>query len=120
VLGRLPRAKHGNLVDWVGAIRKTNPRYSIYGDKSFRNFRKVVVLESEWGPLVPPAYFPHAVHVRLLDCSNCHPGIFNIEKKTTKHFRMDYILQGQFCGACHLNVAFPMNDCARCHPKIES
>ena len=62
--------------------------------------------------------FPHWEHVQMLDCSNCHPEIFNLKKKTTKHFSMDNILKGKFCGACHLNVAFPMDPCKRCHPDI--
>jgi hypothetical protein len=28
---------------------------------------------------------------------------------------MNRILQREFCGVCHLTVAFPMNDCKRCH-----
>ncbi|HVR37486.1 MAG TPA: c(7)-type cytochrome triheme domain-containing protein [Thermoanaerobaculia bacterium] len=63
---------------------------------------------------------PHAEHVRWLDCANCHPAIFNIRKKTTKHFSMRFNLAGEFCGACHLRVAFPLDDCMRCHPAMEN
>ena len=31
---------------------------------------------------------------------------------------MKYILEGKFCGVCHLNVAFPLDDCQRCHPDM--
>jgi hypothetical protein len=30
---------------------------------------------------------------------------------------MARILKREFCGVCHLTVAFPMNDCKRCHPN---
>jgi hypothetical protein len=42
------------------------------------------------------------------------------KKKTTKHFSMDRILKGEFCGVCHLTVVFPMNDCKRCHTNHSS
>lgn len=117
---RLPKTKFGNNIDWVKALDKglTTPKYSLFkeGERPLK-FNKHLTLEAEW-QFVPPAYFPHAEHVRLLDCSNCHPEIFNLKKKTTKHFLMEYILDKKFCGVCHLGVAFPMNDCTRCHPKI--
>jgi c(7)-type cytochrome triheme protein len=53
--------------------------------------------------------------VQWLDCNNCHPDNFNIKKKTTKHFSMERILKREFCGVCHLTVAFPMDDCKRCY-----
>jgi hypothetical protein len=31
---------------------------------------------------------------------------------------MDSNIYGNFCGACHLQVAFPMNDCRRCHTSM--
>ena len=33
-------------------------------------------------------------------------------------FSMPLILKGEFCGVCHVTVAFPMNDCKRCHPAM--
>ena len=32
---------------------------------------------------------------------------------------MSAILNGEFCGVCHLTVAFPMDDCQRCHPGMK-
>lgn len=119
-LQRLAPAKYGNKINWIKVARKTRPKYSIFlkGERSLK-FNKLLKLKAEW-QFVPPAIFPHSVHVRLLDCSNCHPDIFNIKKKTTKHFRMEYILEGKFCGVCHLKIAFPMNYCLMCHPGIKS
>jgi hypothetical protein len=31
---------------------------------------------------------------------------------------MDFIVSGKFCGVCHLTVAFPVQDCKRCHPDL--
>jgi c(7)-type cytochrome triheme protein len=81
------------------------------------SFDKELILESEWHN-IPNAVFPHKAHTAWLDCNNCHPDPFNIKKKTTKHFEMRFILEGQFCGVCHMTVAFPMQDCKRCHPTV--
>jgi len=80
-------------------------------------FDKELLLQAEMGN-IPPAVFPHRTHSEWMKCDTCHPSVFNIKAKTTKHFRMAAILKGQFCGACHLTVAFPMDDCSRCHPGI--
>ena len=118
----LQKSKYGNKVNWSAAVRtgRSKPLYSIFNpEEKPLEFRKRLVLEAEWN-FVPPAFFPHDTHVKLLDCSNCHPDIFNIKKKTTKHFLMKYILEDKFCGVCHLNVAFPLDDCKGCHPKIKN
>ncbi|HEY6837818.1 MAG TPA: c(7)-type cytochrome triheme domain-containing protein [Geobacteraceae bacterium] len=113
-----PRSEFGNGIDWAAALRNDviAPRTFLKTKSSDLPFDKLLVLEAEMS-MIPPAVFPHKSHTDWLDCSNCHPDIFNIKKKTTKHFAMAAILRGEFCGACHLNVAFPMNDCMRCHPK---
>jgi c(7)-type cytochrome triheme protein len=120
-LRRLPKSKYGNMIDWARAIERGNirPTQSIL-DPNFTQipYTKDLVLESEWYN-VPPSVFSHGSHTRWLDCANCHPHVFNIKKKTTKHFLMENILKGQFCGACHLKVAFPIDDCWRCHPGIK-
>ena len=120
-LSWIPEAPFGNQVDWAKGMNEQTikPRQSIFDDGySPMDFNKILVLEAEW-ELIPPAIFPHETHNQWLDCSNCHPDVFNIKKKTTRHFEMRYILKRQFCGACHLNVAFPLDDCRRCHPALE-
>lgn len=120
LLSNLPVAYHGNEIDWVEALKRKLIRPSTFlnpqlaGDISFD---KTLLLESKWA-MVTPAVFSHEVHVKWLDCNNCHPEIFNIQKKTTEDFEMARNIKGEFCGACHLNVAFPMTDCERCHPGI--
>lgn len=120
-LADLPSAEHGNGVDWTEALAtgKIAPVPTLSADFQPLTLDTTLTLEAEWS-FVPPATFPHQEHVRWLDCANCHPDIFNVKKKTTPHFSMATALAGQFCGACHLNVAFPLHDCRRCHPKMEN
>ncbi len=121
---RMPKARFGNKINWDRALRKKRikPVKSIW-DKNYSAipFKKTLVLKSEWGMADTAfAVFPHKKHTRWLDCADCHPDIFNIEKKGTKFFRMEYILDRKFCGACHLNVAFPIQDCKPCHPALKT
>lgn len=116
-----PESDFGNKVDWVRALRegRITPKRSLYDEKySPMEFDTLLELKAEW-TRIPPAIFPHDAHNEWLDCANCHPDIFNIKKKTTKHFAMEYILEAKFCGVCHLTTAFPLDDCRRCHPAME-
>jgi c(7)-type cytochrome triheme protein len=115
----LPRAPYGNRIDWVSAVEDglIKPKFFLQDETEPIKFEKQLLLEAEWS-MIPSAIFPHKAHVQWLDCSNCHPDIFNIKKKTTKHFSMMYILDNKFCGVCHGKVAFPIDDCARCHPDM--
>lgn len=119
---RLPESNSGNMINWSAALRKgliSPVHYISLKPKTDMNFKEKLTLEAEWSN-VPPAVFPHKPHIQWLDCNNCHPDIFNIKKKTTKHFAMARILKGEFCGVCHLNVAFPMSNCKPCHPGMKS
>lgn len=120
-LDGFPKALYGDQINWVKALRKgmIAPQQSIVNDK-FESipFDKNLRLSPEWRGVKTRAAFPHQKHTEWLDCADCHPDIFNIQKKGTKHFRMDAMLEGKFCGACHLTVAFPIQDCKRCHPDL--
>jgi c(7)-type cytochrome triheme protein len=120
-LNDLPKASYGDKVNWVKALRKgfIKPKQSLF-NREFESipFEKVLRLEPEWTGINTRAIFPHQKHTEWLDCADCHPDIFNIQKKGTKHFRMDFIVNGKFCGVCHLTVAFPVQDCKRCHPDL--
>lgn len=121
-LAKLPAAGYGNKIDWVRALSRGISRptkYLTIKPETEVGFKDVLLLESEWVG-TPPAIFPHRPHTWLMDCSNCHPDPFNVKKKTTKHFSMTANLQGEFCGACHMTVAFPMDDCKRCHPAMSN
>ncbi|MDP3297566.1 MAG: cytochrome c3 family protein [Thermodesulfovibrionia bacterium] len=121
-LSGLPKAKFGNGIDWVKAMDKDMIKPAHYlmimplPLEGF-TFNKILLLEAEMFG-IPPAIFPHNPHIQWLDCNNCHPDVFTVKKKETQHFSMEKILQKKFCGVCHLNVAFPMDHCNRCHPLM--
>ena len=115
-----PSSPFGNGIDWVRALRRglIEPARFLENVYEEMPFDKELQLQAEM-MRIPPAIFPHKAHSEWMDCNLCHPAIFNIKAKTTKHFRMSMILKGEFCGACHRNVAFPMDDCSRCHPGMK-
>jgi len=118
---RLPRSRFGNRIDWAAAQQQglIEPLFSLFrAAEQPMPFDKRLVLMAEWN-WVPPAVFDHAAHNPWLDCANCHPDIFNIQKKTTKHFLMEFILKKKFCGVCHFSVALPIDDCHACHPAMK-
>jgi c(7)-type cytochrome triheme protein len=118
----MPYAPYGNMVDWVEALERgqISPRQTIY-DEEYEpiEYTEQLDLPADWA-LIPGASFSHEKHQQWLDCADCHPDIFNVKKKTTERFDMRYNLKGKFCGACHLSVAFPMDNCKRCHPKMST
>jgi len=121
-LSHLPKAPFGNRIDWTKALELglIKPQQSVLEeDYEPMGFEDKLDIDADWA-LIPPAHFSHDEHKSWLDCADCHPAVFNVKLKTTEHFKMLYILQGKFCGACHLNVAFPLNDCKRCHPKMSN
>jgi c(7)-type cytochrome triheme protein len=66
-----------------------------------------------------PVTFTHATHLaRGFKCADCHPGIFKMQKGSTKP-TMDAMAGGKACGACHNGKkAFEVMDaekCATCH-----
>jgi c(7)-type cytochrome triheme protein len=50
----------------------------------------------------------------ILDCTSCHPDIF-VPQKGANQISMAQIMAGQKCGVCHGSVAFPIEECRRCH-----
>jgi len=117
---KLPEAPFGNRIDWVEALESglIQPRNGIL-DPDFEPipFNEEFEVPAAW-TLIPPADFSHDIHLQWLECSNCHPDIFKIKKRATEHFLMKHILEGKFCGTCHMTVAFPLDDCQRCHPDM--
>ena len=120
-LAELPSSEFGNGVDWSRALTlgKIAPVSSLTDDFDPLTLDTTLSLEAGWN-FVAPATFPHAEHVRWLDCANCHPSIFNVKKNTTERFSMRRTLAREFCGACHVRVAFPLDDCRRCHPTMKN
>jgi c(7)-type cytochrome triheme protein len=121
VLWRLPPARYGNQVDWDAALDDgaIDPvRMLTIPSSAETAFASSILLEAVW-VMGPDAVFPHGKHTQWLDCNDCHPWIFNIKKKFTEGLEMMHIVEGQFCGVCHGKVAFPLQDCVRCHPGMK-
>jgi len=59
--------------------------------------------------------FSHEKHTVWSGCEGCHPEIFVGVKKGMTKYSMADIYEGKYCGVCHINAAFPLLDCQRCH-----
>ncbi len=64
---------------------------------------------------VRPIAFSHEKHTIWNGCELCHPEIFPAAERGTAHYSMFANIEGQYCGACHGKVAFPLNNCQKCH-----
>lgn len=122
----LPKDDFGNKVNWARALKdgKIKPRWSLSGKEESKALDLDIVIPSvKASPHPPDVLFPHKAHTSVLDCSSCHPGIFKQKKGDNPDMNMMKIISGQYCGVCHGKVAFPQEDCFRCHsqpgPKIE-
>jgi c(7)-type cytochrome triheme protein len=111
----LPTDKFG-LVDWVAALEqgKIKPRSSI-DPKAPEGvpFDMNIMMPSKTG-MIAGAYFPHKTHTTWMSCDSCHIKIF-VPLAGSNDLTMSTIAEGQACGVCHGKVAFPLNDCTRCH-----
>ena len=116
-----PPTEFGDGIDWGKAIKRQiiTPAGYIYTPGSAMISSKVVTFEAKIRG-VTAAIFPHAPHGDWMDCSMCHPDLFPLDGKGLAKMTKPAILKGEYCGLCHLRVAFPMNDCPRCHPGMSS
>ena len=113
-LSRLAPDTAGNQVRWVKALEQgqITPRASLRAETKVQTYERDMFLNLRGG--MPVVRFPHGIHTRWLDCSNCHDHLFRKEAGATK-ISMFLILQGEQCGVCHGAVAFPLTECGRCH-----
>ncbi|MFQ5735606.1 MAG: c(7)-type cytochrome triheme domain-containing protein [Thermodesulfobacteriota bacterium] len=117
-LGGLPKDQFGNQVDWVAAVKNGSikPAASLDGKEKMTVLDMDVTIPVTKYPTHPPdVIFPHKAHTEQLDCATCHPAIFNQKKGGNPDMNMMKIIAGQYCGECHTTVAFPIEDCFRCH-----
>ena len=118
---KMPKASLGNGVDWekaeiVGLITLKDHVQGSAIKKQTMPVQKDFSLESK-SSWMGDILFSHKKHAKWNGCELCHPDIFlGVSKGTTK-YNMFQIYEGEYCGACHLNVAFPLKDCMRCHVK---
>lgn len=110
-----PKDKFG-LVDWVATLDDglIQPRGSIAANAvEGVPFDMNVLMPSKTG-MIAGAHFPHKIHTTWLGCDSCHIKIF-MPLAGSNDLTMSTIVEGKACGVCHGKVAFPLNDCARCH-----
>ena len=117
----LPKGRFGNGVDWekaeeTGLVKPADflegisiKRKSISAQKDFALSAKLQGM--------PDIIFSHQKHTVWNGCELCHPEIFVGVKKGATKYSMVEIFEGKYCGVCHVNVAFPLIDCQRCHTK---
>jgi c(7)-type cytochrome triheme protein len=118
---KLPKQAVGNLVDWEEAENRglispldflpgvSVPRAPLKAQADFS-----ILSRGAW---MPDIIFSHKKHTQWNGCELCHPEIFPTVRKDSARYTMFQIVEGQYCGACHRNVAFPLNDCEKCHSK---
>lgn len=117
---RFPKKGLGNGIDWeeaekIGVIKPIDTIEGISVKRSQLKTREDFTIKSK-GTWMSDIIFSHEKHTKWNGCELCHPDIFNVEKETTR-FNMFQIYSGQYCGACHGKVAFPVIECDRCHKK---
>ena len=114
-LESFPTDKFG-LVDWVATLDQglIHPRDSIVANAAVGvPFDMNVLMPSKTG-MIAGAHFSHKIHTTWMGCESCHIKIF-MPLAGSNDLTMSTIVEGKACGVCHGTVAFPLNDCARCH-----
>ena len=111
--GLAPHA-YASGVDWAAAIRtgQIAPRADLAGteDQLVMDLDLVIPVAGGIGDVL----FSHKSHTQWLACTNCHEAIFEPERGSNP-MSMSRIVAGLDCGICHGRVAFPVDDCMRCH-----
>lgn len=116
---KFPKGIYG--VDWEeaeksGALRPLDFIEGLSVKKTPLKNRADFGVEAQY-PWVHPITFSHEKHSVWNGCELCHPEIFPLAEKGTAQFSMFHNVEGQYCGACHGKVAFPLNNCQRCHAR---
>jgi c(7)-type cytochrome triheme protein len=115
-LSKLPAQTAGDRVRWVEALNKglIAPR----AGREPKSGTEAAVLDLDLvldpNGSMRPVLFPHRDHTQLLECTNCHEGLFKMQAGASQ-ISMLRILEGEQCGVCHGAVAFPLTECNRCH-----
>lgn len=113
-LAGFPVDRQGN-VDWMAALAtgRIKPLSDLQGKSEVQPLDLDVVMTNT--KEMPYVRFPHRSHTLWLDCSNCHPAIFE-PKAGANRITMGDIFRGRYCGVCHDRVAFvTFFSCERCH-----
>jgi c(7)-type cytochrome triheme protein len=115
---RLPADAAGDIA-WAAAVQRglLEPRDTVEGVEVHAPAMRIdrdVTLGAK-GTWMETVTFSHRKHAALNGCELCHPEIFPATAAGTAKFRMGDVAAGEYCGVCHRNVAFPLDQCKRCH-----
>lgn len=73
---------------------------------------------------VAPVIFPHWFHRIRFQCSVCHVELGIKMRAGSTGIRMEQLMDGRYCGACHDGgIAWPLDNCDLCHsgkPGLET
>lgn len=114
----LPRLKVGKLIDWekaekLGKVELIDYLDGISVQRDPLQAQKDFSIEvTTWASDV---IFSHKKHAVWNGCAVCHPLVFSSSKKGTVKYSMFQIMRGEYCGVCHLKVAFSVWLCYKCH-----
>lgn len=125
----LPKDKYG-LIDWVkltrdgialpkGSIDPANPLYESpvhyeFEEEGEKDIEDILIKTKS--DTLADVVFPHTLHTWWLNCKSCHPKRF-VRTAGDTQMTMKEMGKGKYCGECHGKVAFPLEDCVRCHDK---
>ena len=118
---KLPRERLGNGINWEqaeqqGVIKPIDFLEGISAKRAQLVVQKDFALEPKVKGM-PDIIFSHKKHTIWNGCEVCHPDVFaGVKKGATKYTMLD-LIDGKYCGICHKGVAFPLQDCQRCHSK---
>lgn len=119
--GQMPKERGGNGINWeqaenAGLIHLIDYIEGLSTKRSSMPTQKDFTIGAK-SEGVPEIIFSHKKHTVWNGCEVCHPDIFVGVKKGAEKYSMIDLFAGKYCGACHGTVAFPQNDCSRCHTK---
>jgi c(7)-type cytochrome triheme protein len=102
-------------VDWMSALAtgRIKPLADLQGHSQMQPLDLDILMKNT--KQMPYVRFPHRSHTLWLDCSNCHPALFEPQAGANR-ITMAEIFRGRYCGVCHDRVAFiTYFSCNRCH-----
>ncbi len=120
---KMPKEKYGNGIDWEaaeskGLIKPVDTLEGISMQRPRLKPQKDFSIEANVSG-VSDVVFSHKKHAVWNGCEVCHPDIFPIIKGAAKYTMAD-IRKGDYCGVCHVKIAFPLDECQRCHSKAKT
>lgn len=118
----LPKERLGNGINWEkaesdGYITPIDFLDKVSIKRAPLAVQKDFALEAKVNEL-PDIIFSHKKHTFWNGCEVCHPEVFAGIKKGMTKYSMAEINEGKYCGLCHTTVAFPLQDCQRCHSTL--